>query len=90
MGLMPIYEYLCESCGNKFERLVRRAATPASDLLEAGCPGCGEKHVRQQYSTFAARAGAGDYRATPAESRMGEGRSCPGGMCSNPGVCGMN
>ena len=46
--------------------------------------------LHRSQNVIAARAGAGDYRATPAESRMGEGRSCPGGMCSNPGVCGMN
>jgi putative FmdB family regulatory protein len=48
---MPIYEYRCESCGDKFEKLVRRA----TDALETGCPSCGEKHLEQQYSTFAAR-----------------------------------
>ena len=51
---MPIYEYRCESCGDKFEKLVRRA----TDVMEAGCPSCGEKHLEQQYSTFAARGGA--------------------------------
>ena len=24
---MPIYEYLCADCGNKFEKLIRRVAT---------------------------------------------------------------
>ena len=24
---MPIFEYLCEDCGNKFEKLVRRSAS---------------------------------------------------------------
>ncbi len=90
MGLMPIYEYLCESCGNKFEKLVRRASTATTEIMEASCPGCGQKHLRQEYSTFAARAGAGDHRPSPAESRMGESRGCPGGMCSSPGACGMN
>src|ERR1035438_6482439 len=52
---MPIYEYRCESCGDKFEKLVRRS----TDALEAGCPSCGEKHLEQQYSTFAARVGEG-------------------------------
>ncbi len=51
---MPIYEYLCQDCGNKFEKLVRRT----DDALEAGCPSCGQKHLQQEYSTFAARAGS--------------------------------
>jgi putative FmdB family regulatory protein len=75
---MPIYEYLCESCGNKFEKLVRRS----EDALESGCPSCGQKHLKQEYSTFAPRAGS--------SSSASEMPACPGGMCSNPGMCGRN
>ncbi len=78
---MPIYEYLCESCGDKFEKLVRRA----TDAMETGCPTCGEKHLEQQYSTFAARGGSGESGFTPAETR-----GCEGGMCGSPGLCGRN
>jgi putative FmdB family regulatory protein len=79
---MPIYEYRCESCGDKFEKLVRRS----TDVLEAGCPSCGEKHLEQQYSTFAARGGASEGASfTPAETR-----GCAGGMCGSPGMCGRN
>jgi len=77
---MPIYEYRCESCGDKFEKLVRRA----EDALEAGCPACGAQHLHQEYSTFSARAGAGS--APSFES----GGGCPAGMCGNPGMCGRN
>lgn len=76
---MPIYEYACEDCGNKFEKLVRRV----DDVLDSGCPSCGQKHLRQEYSTFAARASAGQ---TGSEG-MG---SCPAGMCGTPGMCGRN
>jgi putative FmdB family regulatory protein len=31
---MPIYEYACKSCGQRFEALVRRDEVPA-------CPSCG-------------------------------------------------
>ncbi len=82
---MPIYEYRCESCGDKFEKLVRRA----SDAMETGCPACGEKHLEQQYSTFAARGAATDHSFTPAQTRA-EGGGCGGGMCGSPGVCGRN
>ena len=74
---MPIYEYLCESCDSAFEKLVRRS----EDVLESGCPKCGEKHLRQQYSTFAAPA------SSPS---MPSGGGCGAGMCGTPGVCGMN
>jgi len=83
---MPIYEYLCESCGDKFEKLVRRT----EDALEAGCPSCGEKHLAQQYSTFAARGGASSETGfTPAETR-GDGGGCGGPMCGTPGFCSRN
>jgi putative FmdB family regulatory protein len=74
---MPIFEYKCDSCGTKFEKLLRRS----DDLNALSCPDCGEKHLSQQYSTFAARA-----NGSP-EPQAG---SCPSGMCSNPGMCGRN
>jgi putative FmdB family regulatory protein len=77
---MPIYEYKCDTCGTKFEKLMRRAA----DTDGLACPDCGEKHLSQQYSTFAARAAEG---GSAAASDM---PSCPSGMCSNPGFCGRN
>ncbi len=75
---MPIYEYRCEDCGTKFEKLVRRSAD--ADALE--CPSCGKNHLQQELSTFAAHANGS---AKPAEMP-----SCPSGRCSNPGMCGMN
>ena len=74
---MPIYEYRCEDCGTKFEKLVRR-----SDTAELECPSCGKHHLKQELSTFAAHAGSSP-KSAPAPS-------CPGGRCSNPGMCGMN
>jgi putative FmdB family regulatory protein len=75
---MPIFEYKCDSCGTQFEKLVRRSDAPES----IACPDCGEHHLSQQYSTFAARAATG---GAPQEMP-----SCPSGMCSNPGFCGRN
>ncbi|MEP6716950.1 MAG: zinc ribbon domain-containing protein [Terriglobia bacterium] len=77
---MPIYEYLCESCGSKFEKLVRRT----EEALESGCPSCGQKHLKQEYSTFAARAGSS---SSAGAAEIG---SCPAGMCGSPGMCGRN
>jgi putative FmdB family regulatory protein len=73
---MPIYEYRCEDCGTKFEKLIRRS----SDQPE--CPSCGQKHLAQEHSTFAAHAGGG--------SKSADMPVCPSGRCSNPGMCGMN
>jgi putative FmdB family regulatory protein len=77
---MPIFEYLCEDCGNKFEKLVRR---PGVD--EVLCPSCGEGgHLEQQLSTFAAHSNG---HAPSFEQRVG---SCPSGMCATPDLCGRN
>lgn len=75
---MPIYEYLCQDCGSKFEKLVRRSA----DAGEQECPSCGKNHLKQELSTFAARANG--------PSKAAEMPTCPSGRCSNPGMCGMN
>lgn len=72
---MPIFEYLCDGCGTKFEKLVRRADDATL------CPKCGDSHVTTQYSTFAAR-GNGTTKESASE--------CPSGMCQNPGFCGRN
>ncbi len=76
---MPIYEYKCEDCGTKFEKLVRRS----TEAAELECPSCGEKHLKQEFSTFAAHANGAPKAA--------EAPMCPsGGPCRNPGMCGMN
>ncbi|MDQ6663278.1 MAG: zinc ribbon domain-containing protein [Acidobacteriota bacterium] len=76
---MPIYEYKCEGCGNKFEKLVR-----GSEAAVLDCPACGGKHLNQEYSTFAAHANGAPSRA------QDNAPACPGGMCVNPGMCGRN
>jgi putative FmdB family regulatory protein len=51
---MPIYEFICEQCGNEFEELVR--STSSSDLL---CPECHSEQVIKKMSTFAAKIAGG-------------------------------
>jgi putative FmdB family regulatory protein len=75
---MPIYEYLCQDCGAKFEKLVVKA----SDASGVTCPTCGKAHVSQQLSTFAAHTKGGGSSNPP---------MCPsGGVCPTPGACGLN
>jgi len=74
---MPIYEYRCQDCQTRFERLVLRAA----DAGEVTCPACGQKRVSQELSVFAAPSGGGR-EASPA---------CPSaGTCPSAGVCGLD
>lgn len=71
---MPIFEYVCDDCGTRFEKLVRRE----DQVL---CPQCGESHLTAQFSTFSAHANGKSAEAMP---------SCPGGMCRTPDLCGRN
>jgi len=50
---MPLYEYLCGSCGDRFEVLQRTGA----DASEVVCPGCGAGDVTKKFSTFASATG---------------------------------
>ena len=73
---MPIYEYQCEDCGTRFEKLVRRGESASE------CPSCGQSHLKTELSTFSAHA-----NGSPKESAF---PSCPGGMCRTPDICGRN
>jgi len=74
---MPIFEYRCDDCGNKFEKLVRSSAQEAA----AECPSCGRDHVTTQVSSFAARSHGIRQDSAPA---------CGSGMCATPEWCGRN
>jgi len=76
---MPIFEYKCQDCGTKFEKLLRRSA----EADELNYPSCGQKHLTQEFSTFAAHANG-------AAAQSNDAPVCPSGMCSNPGFCGRN
>ena len=75
---MPIFEYCCEECGKKFEKLIYRD----SEEAELVCPDCGKQHLHRELSTFAAHTSGHSADSGP---------RCPsGGMCPTPGACGMN
>jgi putative FmdB family regulatory protein len=44
---MPIYEYVCRDCGERFEKLVRSWGETVA------CPGCEAEAVDKQVSSFA-------------------------------------
>jgi putative FmdB family regulatory protein len=43
---MPLYEYACRGCGNRFEALVRGSDVPT-------CPSCGSSDLEHLLSMFA-------------------------------------
>jgi len=49
---MPIYEYRCKECGEKFEKLVRFSTSTS----EIECPKCGGRKVEKLISAFSTRA----------------------------------
>ncbi|MDD4816712.1 MAG: zinc ribbon domain-containing protein [Victivallaceae bacterium] len=44
---MPIFEYKCAECGEKFEKIVR------SSDEQTGCPACQSHNVKRLFSGFA-------------------------------------
>ncbi len=64
--LMPIFEYICSDCREKFEKLVLRR----SDDSAVPCPRCGSTHTQQAFSTFA---------TSGSSSEASAGACAPGG-----------
>ncbi|MCS7315832.1 MAG: zinc ribbon domain-containing protein [Bryobacterales bacterium] len=76
---MPIYEYRCEDCGERFERLIRRS----EDRSALVCPACGGAKLATELSLFAT------HRSSTAGSAGAP--MCPaGGPCPTPGACGLS
>jgi putative FmdB family regulatory protein len=76
---MPIYEYACSGCGNRFEKLVRRFAD------EVSCPTCASAAVDKQLSVFA----VGASRSSPAFTGCdAPAANCGAGSCGG-GSCGL-
>jgi putative FmdB family regulatory protein len=72
---MPIYEYLCQSCKNRYEAIVLSAET------EVKCPQCGSGRKTMQLSVFAKPAGSNG-----SEKREAGAPRCMG----NPSACGCH
>jgi putative FmdB family regulatory protein len=70
---MPIYEYQCDQCGERFE--VRQSL--GEDGSNLNCPKCQAKNPRKVFSTFFSQGSS--------SSEIPD-MSCP--TCSS-GVCGL-
>ncbi len=66
---MPMYEYRCRSCGDRFEELVPSSSI---DDSEVACPACGQHAVEKLMSAFAS-GGTGSSEAVSAGSSCGTG-----------------
>ena len=47
---MPIFEFRCEDCGNRFDAFFRRAEESEQD--PPACGKCGSRHVRKLFSVI--------------------------------------
>ena len=73
---MPIYEYDCAICKDRFEKLVRNP-----NPTEVQCPSCGSKEVVRRFSVFGMKSTGSFSPSTSSESAG----SCSGGGCGNCG-----
>ena len=69
---MPIYEYVCDGCQQRFERYVRAWGESVS------CPRCGGRSLEKQLSRFALASGAATRTDGAADATA---RACCGGSC---------
>ncbi len=75
---MPIYEYRCEDCSDRFEVLTSFAERDRAQV----CPTCESRKTRVLVSTFASLGGdADDAPADFGSMSAGGGCAC-GGACS--------
>ncbi len=65
---MPLYEYRCEECDNRFE-ILQRLGEGADGLT---CPSCDAPRLEKMFSTFAA-AGTEGSAAESASAACGQG-----------------
>ena len=72
---MPIYEYLCEECATRFERIV------INKQQEIACPKCTSKRAAIQLSVFATSNGSASGASAKPSTNSGGGGSCCGGGC---------
>jgi putative FmdB family regulatory protein len=71
---MPIYEYVCDDCGTRYERIVMNGNAKIS------CPKCSSAKGTIQLSVFAAH-GAKSAGGPAASADSGPAGGCCGGAC---------
>jgi putative FmdB family regulatory protein len=84
---MPLFEYECRGCGNRFEHLTRASDDPT-------CPACKGADLQKMFSVFAAQSStpAKSWSHPSAKGPIGpETTAC--GHCGDPrgpGACSIN
>ncbi len=82
---MPIFEYRCSECSNKFEVLHKSSAANE----EVICPKCSSKKNKKLLSTFSASFADGG--SSFSSSDYSSDASCSSGTCGcGSGTCGLD
>jgi len=76
---MPIYEYICDDCGERYERIVMNKSAAIT------CPKCESAKKTVQLSVFAAPANGG--KSSDSSSAMA---NSGGGCGCTPHACGCH
>lgn len=74
---MPLYEYYCAECRDKFEAL--RPISQADEIIQ--CKNCESMKTSRVLSLFAVHAGSGASNPTAFSGPGAGGGCCGGGMC---------
>ena len=75
---MPLYEYQCNACSNKFELRQKFSDPPAKE-----CPKCGGEVAKLISSTAFSLKGGGWYAQGYDKGKSSEAPACPsGGSCA--------
>ncbi len=85
---MPIYEYLCASCGHGLEKLQKLSDAPLTD-----CPACGTPNLKKMISAAGFRLKGGGWYETDFKSankkNLAEGsKPESGSKKAEPSACG--
>jgi putative FmdB family regulatory protein len=68
---MPLYEFGCKTCGQRFERLVR--AGTEKDVV---CDACGSADVKKMISCFGIGGGSSRIKASSSSCTSCSAKSC--------------
>ena len=81
-NLMPIYEYSCEECGHKLEKLQKLSDSPLTE-----CPSCHQSSLKKLVSAGGfILPGSGWYKASQSDSSSeSSSASCSTGGCGSSG-----
>jgi len=82
---MPLFEYECRGCHQRFEFLTREGRSPA-------CPACKSEDLQKLMSVFAAQSStpAKSFSDRPMSTAGGPGACGACGAPRGPGSCSMN